>query len=142
MKTLKISKDLHNKLKIEAANKNTTILKLLMEILMKHFGMLMVLIMFTGCATSLVPVDKPNMARFTHDQKIIEGLTRNEVLSRLGSPDQAFETTFGAKGAIVWRYNYKIFCSQRGTRCDVYFRNNRVIYHSNFRLEFTNVVAN
>jgi len=100
------------------------------------------MIILTSCgSTSYVKVDPVNMKRFNHDQKMVEGLSRQEVLTRFGSPDQAFETTFGTKGAVVWRYHHKIFCSHKGTRCDVYFRNDRVIYTSNFRMEFNNTVA-
>ena len=142
MRTINIPKELHTKLKLEATKQGISIMALLTRIITNYLATLCVMLMFVGCGTvSYVKVDKVNMDRFTHDQKIVEGLSRQEVLDKFGSPDQAFATTFGAKGAIVWRYNYKIFCSQRGTRCDVYFRNDSVIYTSNFRMEFSNLVS-
>ncbi len=108
---------------------------------MKKLFFVSVLFLLSSCTTiRYVQVDKPNMARFNHDQKMISGLSKEEVLDRFGSPDQAYETVFGTKGADKWEYHYKIFCGQLGTSCDIYFRDNRAIYDVNFRMEFTNVV--
>ena len=109
---------------------------------MKTLTMLLGLLLLTSCGTThYVKTDKVNMARYEHGQKMIEGLTRNEVLTRFGSPDKASETTFGGKGAIRWEYHYKIFCGTMGTKCVVMFRNDRVIYNVNFRQEFNNTVV-
>ena len=110
---------------------------------MSTLTMLFGLLLLTSCGTvHYTKVDKVNMARYEHGQKMIEGLTRNEVLSRFGSPTRASETTFGGKGAVKWTYDYKIFCGTKGTYCAVFFRNDRVIFNVNFRQEFNNTVVN
>lgn len=138
---IQIAKTLHERIKTQSNKEKLTIGQFIMKIFNKYMASLCLLLLVSCGTTKYVQVDPVNYTRFNHGQKMIEGLTRQEVLSKFGSPDSAEETIFGAVGAIRWRYHEKIFCAHLGTRCDVYFRNDVVVYSNNFRMEFSNTVV-
>lgn len=140
MKTLKnilIPMELHRLLKAEAAKQGKTIMDMLIEIIKKHLGLMVVMVMVVGCAHNLVPVDKTNYARFEHDQKVLAGMDRSEVLQKFGTPNHSEEANWSGKNVLIWNYNRAIFCGHESENCAFYFdRDNRLFHTYNVRMEF------
>ena len=98
--------------------------------------MLIMMMLLVGCGhTRYVHVDKTNMARFRHDQKVITGNTQLEILEKFGTPDEIVHKSYMSKGVVAWLYYRKIFCSE--TYCYVYFdATKRVMMTHAIRMEF------
>ena len=141
LKTIKVTKEIHHKIRQQAAQEGITILQLITKIFLKYVTSLCLLLLVSCASTEYVYVDKVNMKRFQHEQKVVVGMDRNEVLVKFGSPDEAYETVWANRGAVVWVYHRKIFCAHQGTRCKLFFREGKVIYDNNFRMEFNQTVV-
>ena len=98
---------------------------------------LVLLVMLMGCANMYTKVDPVNMKRFEHDQKVVKGMTKMEVLDLFGSPDVAYARSYG----FEWRYYQNIFCGNDGQVCSFYFNEDEKLNDSyNIRMEFNNTV--
>jgi outer membrane protein assembly factor BamE (lipoprotein component of BamABCDE complex) len=101
---------------------------------------LMAAILFTlaSCSSTYVKVDKVNYDRFEHDQKVVIGMSKKEVLKKFGSPDMASSKNYGTQ----WKYYHKIFCAHDGAVCAFYFDDGgKLIDTFNVRMEFNDTVA-
>lgn len=141
IKTLKVSKFLHEKIKEAAKNNNMSIYDMTNKILTEGLRMLLVCFIclpFVGCGTQTktkyVHVDKVPMERYNHDQKFRPGMTQKEVMAMFGSPD-VINKKYYSGPTIQWVYKNEIFC--KGYRCFIYFNTNGLTTSStHIRQEF------
>ena len=101
---------------------------------MKALILMTLTVILTSCASTYTPVDKTNMDRFTHDQKISVDMTAREVMGMFGSPDRVI------KGNTTFKFVYyrKIQCA--GVYCTIDFKDGEVVGYNSFRQEYINFI--
>jgi hypothetical protein len=107
---------------------------------MKTILMLSMILLLTACGTPerYVQVDKTNMKRFEHDQKVRIGMTKQEVLAKFGTPDNTRDAGYG----IYFEYFNKIFCNAaESAYCYLYLKKGIVVNSFAIRMEFNDTVA-
>ena len=139
IKLVKVTEEIHKRLKQEALDKNITLFELLTRILKRHFGILILILTVSACSSTKMytKVDRVNPERYEHQQKIELGLSMRQVVSRFGSP-QEVKRNYVNQRVIEFVYYRNIACSS--VFCFVRFdeEEKRVVSHDNFRQEYTN----
>ena len=143
MKTLKITNDLHLKLKKEALRRNMTLMQLVIEIITKYFATLCLTVLLVSCASQKMytKIDETNYERFEHKQKIELGLSMQQVLKMFGTPSDYKKGWRDGEDTVEFIYYNNIACSS--VYCFVEFNldDKEVVHFVNFRMEYINLIT-
>lgn len=142
MKTnsIRIPSELHQALKIEAAKQGVSIMELLIRIVTKYLSTLCVLVILTSCGSAKfheTKVEKWTYDQINHQQKVVVGMEKADVMKKFGAPDRVQQVELGFNKRIEIEYIYKIWCASPSCRVYVDPETGLVTSYVNFRYEYT-----
>lgn len=84
---------------------------------------------------------KKDLSQFKHQQKVVVGMDKKEVVSKFGVPDRVQKTILGvSRHRIEIEYLYKVFCASPSCRVYVDPETDKVTSFVNFKYPYTDLL--